>query len=194
MMRYRFVGKNMEVGNRLKTRVQKKVSKLEKFFYPDTEAVVVMSIVRNWHVLELTIVQNGITFRAEEKSDDMFVSIDKVVDIIERQIRKNKTRLARRLREYAPRTQEGAIAATSADAAEAAFDEFEESSYVAEEPEYKILKTKKFSIKPMALDEAILQMNLLSHEFFVFMNADTQDVNVVYKRKDDSYGIIEPGD
>jgi len=193
-MRYKFIGKNMEIGNRLKTRVQKKVSKLEKFFYPDTEAVVSMSIVRNWHVLELTIVQNGITFRAEEKSDDMFVSIDKVVDIIERQIRKNKTRLARRLREYAPRTHEGAVAAAGEDAAEILFDEFEEESYIAEEPEYKILRTKKFSVKPMPLDEAILQMNLLSHEFFVFMNAGTNEVNVVYKRKDDSYGLIEPGD
>ena len=188
-MRLKYVGKNMEVGNRLKTRIQKKTSKLEKFFYPDTEAVATMSITRNWHVLELTIVQNGITFRAEEKSDDMFVSIDKVVEIIERQIRKNKTRLARRLRDYAPRVQDDAF---SDDAAEAIFDEFEENSYIAEEQEYKILRTKKFSVKPMALDEAILQMNLLSHEFFVFMNAKTNEVNVVYKRKDDTYGIIEP--
>jgi putative sigma-54 modulation protein len=193
-MRYKFVGKNMEVGNRLKARVQKKVKKLEKFFYQDTEAVAVMSIVRNWHVLELTIVQNGITFRAEEKSDDMFISIDKVVDIIERQIRKNKTRLARRLRDFTPWADIDAASAEEAEAAEAAFDDIEESSYVVEEPEYRILRTKKFSVKPVALEEAILQMNLLSHEFFVFMNANTNEVNVVYKRKDESYGIIEPGD
>jgi putative sigma-54 modulation protein len=165
----------MDVGNRLKERITKKVGKLEKFFYPETEAVATFSIQKNWHILEMTIVQNGITFRAEEKSDDMYVSIDKAVDVIERQIRKNKTRLARKLHENAFRNAD-----------------FDESSYIVEDPEYRVVRTKKFAVKPMPVDEAILQMNLLGHEFFVFTNADSKQVNVVYKRKDDSYGLIEP--
>jgi len=187
-MKYRFVGKNMDVGERLKQRVIKKTAKLAKFFHPDTEAAVTTSILKNWHVLELTIVQNGITFRAEEKSDDMYVSLDKAVEIIERQIRKNKTRLARRIHESSLRDPAalGGVADYDADGLE------DDSSYVVEEQDYQILRTKKFSLKPMTVEEAILQMNLLSHEFFVFVNDDTKLVNVVYKRKDDSYGLIEP--
>jgi putative sigma-54 modulation protein len=175
-MKYIFVGKNMEVGGRLKDRLVKKLGKLEKFFNPETEANVTMSIQKNWHILELTIAQNGITFRAEEKSDDMYVSIDKVVDIIERQIRKNKTRLSRRIHENAFKS----------------IEDFDDSRYIVEEQDYRVLRTKKFPVKPMTPDEAILQMNLLSHEFFVFVNSDTKQTNVVYKRKDDSYGLIEP--
>jgi putative sigma-54 modulation protein len=179
-MKYRFVGKNMEVNEHLRNRFAKKAAKLEKFFNPDTEAIATMSILKNWHVLELTIVQNGITFRAEEKSNDMYVTIDRAVDIIERQIRKNKTRLSKKIHENAFKP--------AADGAE----EAEETGFVVEEREFPLLRTKKFPVKPMTVDEAILQMNLLSHEFFVFVNSETKQVNVVYKRKDDSYGLIEP--
>ncbi|MDR1440453.1 MAG: ribosome-associated translation inhibitor RaiA [Clostridiales bacterium] len=175
-MKYIFVGKSMEVGSRLKERAVKKLGKLEKFFSPETEAVVTMSIQKNWHIFELTIAQSGITFRAEEKSDDMYVSIDKAVDIIERQIRKNKTRLSRRIHESAFKS----------------IEDFDDSRYIVEEQDYRVLRTKKFPVKPMTADEAILQMNLLSHEFFVFVNSETKQTNVVYKRKDDSYGLIEP--
>ena len=173
-MKYLFVGKNMDVGNRLKDRLTKKVGKLEKFFNPETEATVTFSIVRNQHILELTIIQNGIVFRAEESSDDMYISIDRVIDAIERQLRKNKTRLARRIHENAFKS-----------------DEQDDTSYIVEESDYNV-RTKKFEIKPMTIDEAILQMNLLGHMFFVFINSDSRQVNVVYKRRDDNYGLIEP--
>ena len=180
-MKYIFVGKNIEVGNRLKDRLTKKVGKLEKFFNPETEATATFGIIKNRHILELTIIQNGILFRAEEQSDDMYVSIDKVVDVIERQIRKNKTRLARRFKETAFRIDE-----------DADYQESDDASYIVEEQEYNIAKVKKFQIKPMTQDEAILQMNLLGHAFFVFVNSESKDVNVVYKRNDESYGLIEP--
>jgi len=180
-MKYTFVGKNIDVGNRLKERLTKKIAKLEKFFNPETEATATFSIVRNLHILELTIIQNGILFRAEERSDDMYVSIDKVIDVIERQIRKNKTRLARRVKENAFIHDD-----------DVGFEETEDASYIVEEQEFEIARVKKFQIKPMTLDEAILQMNLLSHEFFVFVNSESKDVNVVYKRSGDSYGLIEP--
>ena len=182
-MKYTYVGKNLEVGARLKARLAKKTAKLEKFFNPETEATATFSIVKNQHTLELTIFQNGILFRAEERSDDMYVSIDKVVDVIERQIRKNKTRLARRIRENAFKPDA---------AGDMPADDYDDTSYVVEEPEYVIARNKKFQVKPMAVDEAILQMNLLGHEFYVFINAESKQVNVVYKRKDESYGIIEP--
>ena len=173
-MKYLFVGKNIDVGSRLKERLTKKVGKLEKFFNPETEATATFSVVRNQHILELTIIQNGIVFRAEERSDDMYISIDRVIDAIERQLRKNKTRLARRIHESAFKN-----------------DDLDDSNYIVEESDY-IVRTKKFQIKPMTVDEAILQMNLLGHMFFVFINADTKQVNVVYKRSNDEYGLIEP--
>ena len=180
-MKYVFVGKNIEVGNRLKDRLAKKTKKLEKFFNPETEATATFSIVRSLHILELTIIQNGILFRAEERSDDMYVSIDRVVDVIERQIRKNKTRLARRIRENAFKNDE-----------DGAYDDGEETSFIVEEQDYSIARAKKFQTKPMAIDEAILQMNLLSHTFFVFINSETKEANVVYRRNDGAYGLIEP--
>ena len=175
-MKYTFVGKNIDVGNRLKDRLIKKVGKLEKFFNPETEATATFSIVRNQHKLELTIIQNGILFRAEEQSDDMYLSIDKVVDVIERQIRKNKTRLARRIRENAFANEE----------------DFEDSRYIVEEQDLSITRIKKFQVKPMAVEEAILQMNLLGHVFFIYLDSETKQISVVYKRSDGSYGLIEP--
>ena len=174
-MKYVFVGKNMEVGGILKERLMKKVKKLEKFFNPDTEATAAFSIEKNRHTLELTIIHNGIMFRGEESSDDMYISIDKVVDVIERQIRKNKTRLMKRMHANAFKN-----------------DDYDDTSFIVEESEYNIVRTKKFQIKPMTIDEAILQMNLLGHLFFVFINAESKQVNVVYKRQEDSYGLIEP--
>ena len=189
-MKYKFVGKNIEVGDRLKDRLTKKVGKLEKFFHHETEATAKFSIVKNSHILELTIIENGILFRAEEKSDDMYVSIDKVVDVIERQIRKNRTRLSRRIRGGALKTGESFGYIGSAESFES-FDGDDES-YIVEEHEFNIVRNKKFQVRPMTLDEAILQMNLLSHAFFVFVDSESKEVNVVYKRNDGSYGLIEP--
>jgi putative sigma-54 modulation protein len=169
-------GKNFEVTDALKDRVGKKLGKLNKFFNPDTEAFVTMSVEKNRHIVEVTIRFKGIVFRAEVSNDDMYTSIDKSVDILEGQIRKNKTRLAKRLHENA---------FTASDSIGVSADEVEEE-------EFKVVRSKRFPIKPMSVEEAILQMNLLGHEFFVFSNAETKDANVVYRRKDGNYGLIEP--
>ncbi len=168
-------GKNIEVTEALRERATKKISKLDKFFSSDTEAHVTLSVQRTRQIAEVTISYNGIVFRAEESNDDMYTSIDKTVDLLERQIRKNKTRLARRLHENDFR-----------------IDNFKFTEEVPEEKEFKIVRSKRFAVKPMDVEEAILQMNLLGHDFFMFFNADSNQVNVVYKRKDGNYGLIEP--
>lgn len=176
IMKFKITGKNFDVTDALKERVNKKLGKLEKFFNPQTEAQVTMSIQRNRHILEVTIPFGGITLRAEVTGDDMYACIDKAEDILERQIRKYKTKLAKRL-------HSGAFEQP---------DAFRADTHVEEETEFKVMRTKKFAVKPMPVEEAILQMNLLGHEFFMFSNAETNQVNVVYKRKDGNYGLIEP--
>ena len=153
-------GKNIEVTDALRERTIKKMSRLERFFSPETEAQVTLSVEKIRHIVEVTIPYKGMIFRAEVVNDDMYASLDKAIDILERQIKKNKTRLEKKLRD-------GAFVPTEA----------------------------PMNLSPEAeedVEEAILQMNLLGHEFFVFTNADTNLVNVVYKRKDGNYGLIEP--
>ena len=174
-MKFKISGKNIDLTDELRERVMKKIGKLDKFFSSETEASVMMSIQKSRHIIEVTIPYNGMFFRAEVTTDDMFASIDKSVDIIERQIRKNKTRLEKKMLSGSIRT-----------------DYVDGDIYVDEEKEFRIERRKKFNTKPMTTEEAILQMNLIGHEFFVFVNSDTKDVNVVYKRKDGNYGIIEP--
>ncbi|MGI6668619.1 MAG: ribosome hibernation-promoting factor, HPF/YfiA family [Acetivibrionales bacterium] len=176
-MKFIISGKNFDVTDSLKERVAKKLGKLEKFFNAETEAHVRMSIQRNRPILEVTIPTNGIILRAEVSGDDMYSCIDKAEDILERQIRKHKTRLEKRLHTgvFKP-------------------EYFSKDIDVEEETDFKVVRTKKFDVKPMPVEEAILQMNLLGHEFFVFSNAVTNQVNVVYKRKDGNYGLIEPED
>jgi len=174
-MKFVISGKNFEISDSLKEKVNKKFGKLGKFFVPQTEAHVTMSIEKNRHILEVTVVTNGITLRAEVESDDMYMCIDKAVDILEGQIRKNRTRLEKRLHTgtFKP-------------------EDFRPDLSVEEEHEFKVVRTKRFAIKPMTVEEAILQMNLLGHEFFMFSNAESREVNVVYRRKDGNYGLIEP--
>ncbi|MBZ2174864.1 ribosome-associated translation inhibitor RaiA [Schnuerera sp. xch1] len=173
-MKLNFTGKNVDVTEALKDVTTKKLGKLDKFFQNDVEGNVTYSVERNWKVIEITINLPGTILRAEESSDDMYTSIDKSVDILERQIRKYKTKLQRRY-------QNGETI------------RFENVMPLKEEDNKpKIVKTKKFGMKPMNIEEAILQMELLRHNFFVFMNADSEDVNVIYKRKDGNYGLIEP--
>ncbi|MCX8129204.1 MAG: ribosome-associated translation inhibitor RaiA [Clostridia bacterium] len=174
-MKFIVSGKNIEVTEALKEKVISKMGKLEKFFNPGTEVHVTMSVQKNRQILEVTIPFNGVVLRAEEANDDMYASIDKVIDVLERQIRKNKTRLEKKLHETA-----------------FVIDNFAIKEDIAEEHEFKVVRSKRFAIKPMDVEEAVLQMNLLGHEFFVFSNADTNAVNVVYKRKDGNYGLIEP--
>lgn len=172
-MRVKFTGKNIEITEALKDVVSKKVSKLEKYFKQDVEAHSVLSVQKEIQKFELTIPFKGGILRAEEESDDMYKSVDLVLDKIERQIRKQKTKLQRKLQ------GESLV-----------FSFIEEDKTLKEES--KIVRTKKFAMKPMSSEEAILQMELLGHSFFVYMDGETSDVNVVYKRKDGNYGLIEP--
>ena len=176
-MRYTITGRNIEITDGLKKAVEEKLHKLGKYFTEDTEAKITLSVQKEAHKIEVTIPTKQGLIRAEEVSEDMYVSIDKVEDIIERQIKKFKNKLV-------DRKQSGV-----------SFSELfinEENSDIEEEDEIKIVKTKRFSIKPMDPEEACLQMELLAHDFYVFRNAISDEICVVYKRKDGKYGIIEP--
>jgi putative sigma-54 modulation protein len=168
-------GKNIEVTEALREHVQKRIGKIQKYFESDTEAQVALGVVRELHTVEVTVSVNGLILRAEESTSDMYASIDMVVDKLERQIAKYKTRINRKARQL----PEGIRAAA-------------ELPKVEEEDELNVVRTKRFAVKPMPVEEAVLQMNLLGHDFFVFANADTDEVNVVYRRKDGNYGLIEP--
>ena len=174
-MKVKVTGKNMEITQALKEVVERKLSKLDKYFKPEIEAHVLLSVQKNTHTVEITIPFNGVILRAEESSSDMYTSIDLVLDKIERRIRKQKTRMERRI--HGESLIYGLI------------PEMEDKE---EKEESKIVKTKKFAVKPMSAEEAILQMELLGHNFFVYMDDNTSDVNVIYKRKDGNYGLIEP--
>jgi putative sigma-54 modulation protein len=178
-MRIKISGKNVEISDALRNQVNKKVGKLERYFDSGTEAQVTMSVEKNRHIVEVTIPFNGVLIREEESTDDMYASIDLVLDKLERQIHKFRTKLARKLRK-------GAFADNKMEFSEKHADEVEEVE------ELKIVRTKRFLVKPMSVEEALMQMDLLGHSFFVFSNAETDEINVVYKRKDNKYGLIEP--
>ena len=165
-------GRKIEVTEGLKSYIEKKISKLEKYFGESALANVTISVQKDHHIVEVTIFQDSMIYRAEVSNDDMYAAVDKVEDVLERQIRKQKTRLEKRLKG----------------------DAFENEPVpdFAEEVEFKIVKKKVYTAKPMSVEEAILQMNLLGHNFYIFSNAETEDKNVVYKRKDGAYGLIVP--
>ncbi|GAA4653993.1 ribosome-associated translation inhibitor RaiA [Anaerocolumna aminovalerica] len=173
-MRYIISGKNIDVTEGLKSAVYEKIGKLERYFTPDTEIHVTMSVEKERQRIEVTIPMKGTIIRAEQVSNDMYVSIDLVEEIIERQLRKYKNKLIEQ--------KQAAVNFNQA---------FIEDDY-AEDDSIKIVKTKKFAIKPMDPEEACIQMELLGHNFFVYRNAETDEVNVVYKRKGNTYGLIEP--
>ncbi|GAA0744385.1 ribosome hibernation-promoting factor, HPF/YfiA family [Clostridium oceanicum] len=173
-MKINVIGKNIKVTEALRDTVEKKLSKLDRFFNPNVVATATLSVERNKQNIEVTIPFNGVVLRGEESNGDMYASIDLVIGKLEGQIRKQKTKLQKRkyndsLRfKYIPdRKQE-------------------------EDDEPKIVKTKRFAMKPMSSEEAVLQMELVGHNFFVYKDADTEEVNVVYKRRDGDYGLIEP--
>jgi len=174
-MKFIVAGKNIDVTEALKEKAIKKVGKLEKFFDADTEAHITMSVQKNRQIVEVTIPFKGGILRAQEENDDMYASIDKVVDSLEGQIRRYKTKISKRYHESGLK-----------------FENINIDDQEDEAEEFKVVRTKKFPIKPMTVEEAILQMNMLGHEFFMFSNADTMEANVVYRRKDGNYGLIEP--
>lgn len=174
-MKITVAGKNIEITNALRNVVENKLEKLNKYFQPDVEAQVTLSVEKSRQIIEVTIPFNGVILRGEESTEDMYASIDLVMDKLERQIRKQKTKLQKRMHGDSLRFQ---------------FIPDYEGDKLKEES--KIVKTKRFAIKPMSSEEAVLQMELIGHNFFVFENGDTGEVNVVYKRKDGNYGLIEP--
>jgi putative sigma-54 modulation protein len=181
-MNYVIRGNNLEVTEALRSFIEKKISRLEKYFDtpPSADAHIALSVIHDDHKVEVTIPFPGVLVRAEEKSADMYASIDLVVEKLERQIRKYKTKINRKLR------QEGSLRSQLVENGNTA------NALVDEEAEPKVVRTKRFQLKPMDVEEAIIQMELLGHHFFVFFNAETDEVNVVYRRKDGRYGLIEP--
>ncbi len=177
-MKILFTEKKVEVAGDLRAYAEKKIGKLDRFFKKESEAFLTFSVERGRQNVELTLKNNGMFFRVSESTNDMYASIDSAVAAIERQVRKNKTRLEKRLRE-GPLDWEVQPVVAPADAEE-------------EDADFNIIRTKKFPIKPMSAEEAILQMNLLDHSFFVFKNQDSEDAfSVVYRRNDGGYGLIE---
>ncbi len=173
-MRYIISGKNINVTEGLKEAIYDKIGKLEKYFAPDTEVIVTLSVEKLRQKIEVTIPIKGTIIRAEQVSDDMYVSIDLVEEIIERQMRKYKTKLANQIH------------------ASLNFQQEYMDMDGDDDEGIQIVRTKRFAMKPMDVEEACIQMELLGHSFFVFRNAETDEVNVVYKRKGNTYGLIEP--
>ena len=173
-MKFIISGKNITVSQGLRTAVEDKLGKLERYFTPDTEVIVTLSVEKERQKIEVTIPVKGNIIRSEQVSNDMYVSIDLVEEVIERQLRKYKNKIVDK-QQAAANFQK----------------EYIDKDY-EEEDEVKIIRTKKVGIKPMYPEDACVQMELLGHNFFVFYNAETDQVNVVYKRKGNTYGLIEP--
>lgn len=174
-MKYVITGRNIDVTEGLKSAVYEKIGKLERYFTEDTQVHVTLSVEKERQKIEVTIPVKGSIIRSEQTSNDMYVSIDLVEEVIERQLKKYKNRIIDKQQ-----------AAGSLDFSQ----EYIDKEY--DDEEIEIIRTKRFGIKPMYPEDACVQMDLLGHNFFVFLNAETDEVNVVYKRKGNTYGLIEP--
>lgn len=172
-MNITIVGRKCTPRDSFKERAEQKLKKVEKFFGSEAKAKVTATVEKNAKIVEITLSKGGYIFRAQERSDDLEDSLDSCVDSLIRQIRKNKTKLSKRIHDIS-------------------FDETFSANDVEEETEFDIVRTKEVFLKPQTIDEAILQMNMLDHRFYMFLNAETEDVNVVYKRDDGGYGVLEP--
>lgn len=181
-MKIVITGRNVDLTNSFKDLVEKKIKRFDRMFNDNTSANVTVTVEKNRHTVEITIFNNGMFFRAEDTSHDMHESLDRVIYILSRQFRKNKTKLEKRLKS-------GSIANLIAD-----LETPEENEPIEEELEYKLLRTKRFSVKPMSVDEAILEMNMIGHDFYIFKNEANNEFNVVYIRKDGKYGLLVPTD
>lgn len=174
-MRFVIVGRNIEVTDGLREAVEEKLGKLDRFFAPDTEVKVTLSVEKERQKIEVTIPVKGSIIRSEQVSNDMYVSIDLVEEVIERQLKKYKNKLIDKQQDAAAFAQE-----------------YIDKEYVDDDADVKIIRTKRFDVKPMDPEEACVQMELLGHSFYVFFNSETEQINVVYKRKGNTYGLIEP--
>lgn len=173
-MKFVIVGRNIDVTPGLRSAIEEKIGKLDKYFNPDTEVHVTLSVEKDRQKIEVTIPVKGSIIRSEQVSNDMYVSIDLVEEIIERQMKRYKAKIVDK--HHGTET----------------FSQMYLDNDYTDEEEVKIVRMKKFGIKPMYPEDACIQMELLGHNFFVFCNAETDQVNVVYKRKGDTYGLIEP--
>lgn len=175
-MKIVITGRNVELTDNFKELVEKKISRFDRMFKDDVSAQTTVTAEKNRHKVEITITHKGMFFRAEDTSLDMHESLDKVISMLARQLRKNKTKLEKRLRS-------GSI--------EDVIPQIENEK-VEEELEYQLIRTKHFSVRPMTVDEAILEMNMVGHDFYIFKNASDGTFNVVYIRKDGKYGLLVP--
>ena len=172
-MKFVYTSKDMAVSDSLKSRVEKKLSKLERYFREEPEATIRFKMQKGArNIAEITVNAGGLILRAEESSNDMYLSIDHAVDKLESQIRRHRTKLEKRIRssELEPVAELPAF----------------------EEQNYDIVRVKKFSVKPMSVEDAITQMELLGHDFFLFMNEESESMNVLYRRHDGTYGLLQP--
>jgi putative sigma-54 modulation protein len=173
-MRYTITGKNIEVTEGLRQAVYDKIGKLERYFSRDTDVIVTLSVEKERQKIEVTIPVKGSIIRSEQTSTDMYVSIDLVEEVIERQLKKYKNKIIDQKQ------------------SNAAFSDAYLQEEADEPDEIQIIRTKRFAMKPMDPEEACIQMELLGHNFYVFRSSETDEVNVVYKRKGGTYGLIEP--
>ena len=167
------IGRKCTPRDSFKERVDKKLSKVDKFFTQEADAKVTATVEKSYQTVEITVSTDSMVFRAQERADNLNDALDKCVDNLIRRIRKNKTKLEKKLRS-------------------GAFDEIPADDDIAEETDFEVVRTKAVAVKPQSVEEAILQMNLIGHTFYAFTDAETGDVCVVYKRKEGSYGLIAP--
>ena len=175
-MRIVYTARKVNLRDNFKERVEKKLQKFKKLFSEEAVVNVVVTLEKNRQTVEMTIRDKAMVYRAESTMPEMNDALDRVMDIMTRQIRKNKTRLEKRIKT-------GSLNDIIADIPEVEIEA---------EDEYKVVRAKQVIVKPLTIEEAILEMNMVNHDFFMFLNAETNDVNVVYKRKDGNYGVLEP--
>lgn len=172
-MNITIVGRKCTPRDSFKAHAEKKLQKVEKFFGEDATAKITATVEKNVKIVEITLQKGGFLFRAQERAQDLEDALDACVDSLIRQIRKNKTKLERRLREVS-------------------FDEVFNAPSEAEEQDFDVVRTKSVALKPQTVDEAILQMNMLGHTFYMFRNAESEEINVVYRRQDGGYSVLAP--
>ncbi len=174
-MNITIIGRKCTPRASFKERAEKKLKKVERFFGEDVTAKITVTVEKNVQTVEITLIKDGMIFRAEEKAEHMNEALDLCVDVLVRQIRKNKTKLAKRFKAAGLEDLNGG-----------------DSAEVREELDFNIVRTKTVPLKPQTVDEAILQMNMLGHQFYMFLNAETDKISVVYVRHDGGYGMLEP--
>lgn len=167
------IGRKCTPRDSFKERVDKKLSKVDKFFTQEADAKVTATVEKSYQTVEITVSTDSMVFRAQERADNLNDALDKCVDNLIRRIRKNKTKLEKKLRS-------------------GAFDEIPADDDIAEETDFEVVRTKAVAVKPQSVEEAILQMNMLGHEFYMFRNSATNAISLVYRRKDGGYGLLEP--